>query len=82
MNQATTIQYYVRWEDWAETIPLSLYRMIMDKKGRPEDEQVWNKTDQIWERTTRVTESMFRGGDIEPTTAAFAKQHFPKAFQD
>ncbi len=81
MSRKQLVEYYVRWKDWAETIPLSLYRTITDKDGCPEDEQVWNKTDQIWQRTTRVTESMFRGGDIEPTTIEFAKQHFPKAFE-
>jgi hypothetical protein len=80
MSEETTIRYYVRWDDWAETIPLSLYRTLHEGHDFPVDEQGWNKTDRIWMRTTRVTESMFEDGDVEKVTPEFAKKHFPEAF--
>ncbi len=81
MSQETTIKYYVRWADWEETIPQSLFRLIADDQGYPIDEQVWNQTNKIWSPTISVTESMFRGGNVEPTTVEFAQKSFPEAFK-
>jgi hypothetical protein len=76
-----TYRYYNSWEDWAETIPRTLFRTLHEGSNFPVDEQSWSKTDQAWVPTTRVTESMFRGGDVEPTTEEFARKHFPAAFK-
>jgi hypothetical protein len=81
MSGKTSVKYYVSWEDWAETIPLTLFRTIADAQGYPEDEQFWNKKDLAWLPTTRVTENMFEGGDLTLTTLEFAQQHFPAAFK-
>jgi hypothetical protein len=81
MSEQTTTKYYVRWEDWAETIPMSLFRIIVDAHGFPKEEQVWNRIKLAWLPTTRVTENMFEGGDLTLTTLEFAQQHFPAAFK-
>ena len=82
MSGKTSVKYYVSWEDWAETIPLSLFRTIVDEQGFPKEEQVWNRNALTWRPTTRVTESMFRGGDVTPVPLEFAQKHFPAAFKE
>ena len=81
MSKQTTTNYYVSWEDWAETIPLSLFRTTVDEQGFPEGEQVWNRNALAWRPCTRVSESLFQGGDVTPVTLEFAQQHFPAAFK-
>ena len=44
-------------------------------------EHIWDKVEKEWKLTSRVTESMFKGGDIEPTTEEVARQYFPEAFK-
>ena len=81
MSDSIVTTYYVR-QDSTDTYPISLFRLIRDDVKRTLKEHAWNKTDEVWERTDRVTESMFTGGDIEPTSEEIARQYFPEAFKD
>lgn len=82
MSAELSYRYYVTWSDFQETIPLSLFRTVHEGSSFPVDEQVWHRTDRVWTRTTRVSESMFRGGDVEKITLKAAQKFFPEAFLD
>ncbi len=81
MSDSAVTTYYVR-TDSTDTYPMSLFRRIRDDVKRTLKEHIWKKTEKVWEPTDRVTESMFTGGDIEPTSEEIARQYFPESFKD
>jgi hypothetical protein len=80
MSSSAVTTYYVRL-DSTDTYPMVLYRRIVDDVERKLKEHIWDKVEKEWKLTSRVTESMFKGGDIEPTTEEVARQYYPEAFK-
>ncbi len=80
MSSSAVTTHYVRL-DSTDTYPVVLYRRIVDDVERKLKEHIWDKVEKEWRLTSSVTESMFKGGDIEPTTEEVARQYFPEAFK-